>query len=296
MSIPESQLEIWSHQGSVTQSAETYATIKRALEAPGSAYADKRYQIFLQGSYCNDTNIFSESDVDVVIRLDSEFYHDLAALDEPQKQAFNAVHSAGTYLYDRYKGDVVAQLQKVFGASVNLGGKAITVEPSGNRRRADILATMQYRRYFKFLGLNDQRYDEGICFFTSGGVKVANYPRQHSDNLTAKHQATGSWFKPVVRIAKNLRCRMEDDGLLTKGDTPSYYLEGLLYNVPNDKFGGSYEASLVNSLNWLIGTDRSQFVCANQQYYLLRDDPNFTWSSAKCDAFLNAAVKSWEDW
>lgn len=65
--LPESQLEVWSHQGSIKQSAATYHTIKDALEAASAAYHGKNYQVFLQGSYGNDTNIYSESDVDVVI-------------------------------------------------------------------------------------------------------------------------------------------------------------------------------------------------------------------------------------
>lgn len=33
MGIPESQLDTWSHQGSIAQSASTYNTIKNALES-----------------------------------------------------------------------------------------------------------------------------------------------------------------------------------------------------------------------------------------------------------------------
>ena len=43
MAIPESQLDTWSHQGSVTQSSNTYNTIKSALEASTTPYAGKNY-------------------------------------------------------------------------------------------------------------------------------------------------------------------------------------------------------------------------------------------------------------
>ena len=62
MGIPESQLERWSHQGSITQSSETYNTIRNVLDDAASPYAGKDYTIFLQGSYGNDTNIYAESD------------------------------------------------------------------------------------------------------------------------------------------------------------------------------------------------------------------------------------------
>lgn len=296
MSIPESRLEIWAHQGAVTQSSSTYETIKRALEATGSGYAHKSYRIFLQGSYCNDTNIYSESDVDVVLLLQSMFFHDLTALAPTEKQAFDAAYSNVDYPYSQYKADVVAQLRKVFGSAVTVGSKAVTVDASGNRRRADILVAAEFRRYHGFRSQFDESYESGVCFLTSAGARVENYPRQHSDNCTAKHQATNGWFKPVVRIIKNLRCRMEDEGILPRGNAPSYFLEGLLYNVPNSQFGADYQSTLLNCFNWIVSTDRSDFVCANEQHYLLRDGYSYTWSAAKCDAFLVAASTVWDQW
>ncbi|MDD5109417.1 MAG: nucleotidyltransferase, partial [Candidatus Omnitrophica bacterium] len=85
MSIPESQLESWSHQGSIAQSSDTYNAIKNTLEASDTPYVDKSYKVFLQGSYGNDTNIYSESDVDIVIQLNDCFQHDLSDLTDDQK-------------------------------------------------------------------------------------------------------------------------------------------------------------------------------------------------------------------
>ena len=42
-----------------------------------SPYYPKDFKIFLQGSYKNDTNVYGDSDVDVVIRLDEIYYTDL---------------------------------------------------------------------------------------------------------------------------------------------------------------------------------------------------------------------------
>jgi hypothetical protein len=47
MAIPADQLERWSHQGSVTQCKQTYATVKNALEAPGAPYTDRHFKVFL---------------------------------------------------------------------------------------------------------------------------------------------------------------------------------------------------------------------------------------------------------
>lgn len=89
MAIPESQLETWSKQGSVSQSSSTYAPVKKALEDSKAIYKDKSFEVFLQGSYGNDTNIYAESDVDVVIRLDSIFRGDIDSLSIEEKNAYN---------------------------------------------------------------------------------------------------------------------------------------------------------------------------------------------------------------
>jgi tRNA nucleotidyltransferase (CCA-adding enzyme) len=80
MAISESQLETWSHQGSIAQSSSTYNSIKNTLMAPSVPYAGKNYSVFLQGSYGNDTNIYSESDIDIVIKLDDCWHRDLSNL------------------------------------------------------------------------------------------------------------------------------------------------------------------------------------------------------------------------
>ncbi len=296
MPIPESQLETWSHQGSITQSSGTYNTIKDVLEGKNTPYAGKSYKVFLQGSYGNETNIYSESDVDIVIRLDDCFHHDLSSLPPLQQEAFKSSNTDATYTHIDFKNDVLSVLSSRFGRDVDSGEKAIAIAANGNRRKSDVIAATAYRRYYKFISASDQSYDEGICFFTSSGEQIANYPKQHSENLTRKHQDTSRWFKPMARILKNLCSRLITEGMLKSGAAPSYYLEGLLYNVPDNQFGKSYEDTFGNAISWILEADRQNFICANEQYYLLRENSPVTWRTEKCDEFLNAAVDLWKQW
>lgn len=296
MGIPESQLDTWSHQGSITQSSTTYATIKSALETKNTAYSGKSYEVFLQGSYGNDTNIYAESDVDIVIRLDAIYYYDTSALTPEDLATFSANFTPGTYPYADYKSDVVAALQKRFGSDVKPGTKSIKIKANGSRRSADVIVATEFRRYYSApFGLGPQ-FTPGICFFTSGGQRIVNFPKQHSQNSTAKHQATGMWFKPMVRIMKNMRSKLVETGSIEPGSAPSYFLEGLLYNVPNDKFGKKYTTTFVEAMNWIRQADKNALVCANGQYYLRRDDAAECWPCAACDGFINSAVKLWNNW
>jgi hypothetical protein len=191
---------------------------------------------------------------------------------------------------------VLKVLTDKYGSDVKVGDKAIAIAGSGNRRKADVITALQYRRYYKFNGIYDESYDVGICFYNESGELIANYPKQHSANMTTKHQLTASWLKPTVRIVKNMRNKLVDDKTIKSGIAPSYYIEGLLYNVPNDQFGTSYADTFANAMNWILQADRSKFVCANEQYYLLRDNAHTCWPKANFDQFLNALKTFWNNW
>lgn len=297
MPIPESQLESWSHQGSITQSSNTYNSIKDVLEDSTAPYSGKKFNVFLQGSYGNDTNIYAESDVDIVIRLDDSFFSDLALLSEEEKAAHKRAFSDASYTHVDFKRDVLSVLVRQYGSEVKVGDKAITINANGSRRKSDVIVATQFRRYFAFRSSSDSEYVEGICFFNRAGERIANYPKQHSANLTTKHQASSRWLKPMARVFKNMRSRMVDGGLIKAGIAPSYYIEGLLYNVPNEKLTSSYQDCVVNTLNWYQQEAKKvDLVCANKQYYLLRDGSHVCWSQANCDAFIEAAVKLWNEW
>jgi len=297
MAIPESQLETWAKQGSVTQSSMTYATIKRALEDSSNNFANRKFKIFLQGSYSNDTNVYSESDVDIVICFSDIYYYGDELLPADQKIAFKNTLSGSTSLsYDDFKNEVYHTLVTRFGSgAVSLGSKAITLEANGSRRKSDVLVAVEFRRYNKFIDILNHDYSEGICFFDSSGMRIENYPKYHSISCTKKHSDTNQYFKPIVRILKNMRNKLVESGAISDDLAPSYFIEGLFYNVPDSCFAGEYKDSFVATINWLSAADKSEFVCPNEHHYLLREDP-VCWQNDKCEAFLKAAVKFWNDW
>jgi hypothetical protein len=296
MGIPETQLDTWSHQGSIQQSSDTYNNIKSTLEAAGTPYAAKDYEVFLQGSYGNDTNIWAESDVDIVIKLNSCFYSDVDALKGEELEAYKAAFNAATYCYPEFKRDVLKVLTDKYGTDVSPGNKAIAIAAKGNRRKADVVVACQFRRYYKFRAPPGE-YTSGICFWNTADERIANHPKQHSANLTTRHQATGTWLKPMIRILKNLRGRLVDDAVIKSAVAPSYYLEGLLYNVPVEKFKDSYKDCFVNAIQWIQGeANKKELVCANGQYYLLRDNSSVSWKPADAETFLGGAIRLWKEW
>jgi len=296
MAIPEAQLETWSHQPAPGPSRTTYAAVKGVLEDAAAPFASKQPDVYLQGSYGNDTNVARESDVDVIASIASTFAHDAATLPQDQYQAFQRAYPTNaSYTHNQFKLDVAGWLTQKYGNGVRSDRKALYIPAGQNRRDCDVLPAIEYRYYYQFSAMADQRYARGICFYLTDGTQIVNFPKQHSDNCTAKHQATNSWFKRTVRVYKNMRNYVVERGLLGDGIAPSYFIEGMLYNVPNPMFGNNFGATFVTTLNHIWNANRSEFRCANGIHALL-GNTLVSWPSANCDAYLNALSRLWNDW
>ena len=101
----------------------------------------------------------------------------------------------------------------------------------------------------------------------------------------------------MIRTLKNMRSHLVANGALEAGAAPSYYVEGLLYNVPDEKFGSSYADCFVNAFNWIQSEgDKTKLLCANEMYYLLRDNSSTCWPKESGEAFINAAIDLWNNW
>lgn len=294
MAIGEDQLNTWSSIGSVQQSAATYQSIKGVLNDTTSPYRSRSFENFLQGSYGNDTNVWRDSDVDIVMRLTSVYYSDTSGLSAVDKANFDRGFARADYSFAQFKQDVSSWLSSSFGKGVDATGKAIYVPGSEGRRNADVLACAEHREYVTYPATGQPTYREGIVFWKGDGTQIINYPKQHSSNCTAKHQATNGYFKPTVRIFKNIRNRMVQDGWLQEGIAPSYFLEGMLSNVPNHLYGAGYQQTVINCFNYVYGLpDKSQLTCANGIHWLLRSGHSVCWEPAHHNTFMEAFKNYW---
>ena len=79
---------------------------------------------------------------------------------------------------------------------------------------------------------------------------------------------------------------MVDEGVIKDGLAPSYFLEGMLWNVPANLFGKSFDDSFVSTFNWVLQADKSKLACANDLYWLVRDSAQSCWPTANFDAYL----------
>lgn len=285
MPISEAQLETWSHQGAVITSAAIANRIKDVLNSHRGFPAEITFDLYLSGSYKNDTNVYGESDVDIVIELTSSFYSNLTNAQNDQLGLIDA-----TYGYFDFRDEVVTCLQGTYEESVNIGNKAIQIDPIASRHLyADVLVCSTYRLYSE--GLRD--FKSGVAFYTrQSGYRIVNYPKLHSQNAALKHQATRNYFKGTVRIFKNMRNTMIEQGLLSKEDAPSYFIECLLFNVPTESFSTSWSRCVFNVLTYL-NTSRSwaNFMCINNIISLWDSS---AWNEQAAKNFISLCIGLWK--
>ncbi|CCF85378.1 nucleotidyltransferase domain-containing protein [Nitrolancea hollandica] len=298
MPIPEDKLKTWSHQGAVATAKSTRESIYNALRSC-SALEDVNWDVYLQGSYGNDTNIYGETDVDIIVQLNSTFRRELGLLTAAEAASYKAAFSPATYHWDDFRTDVLATLREYYGAlAITEGKHCINVAGKQGRLPADVVVALQYRSYRRFKSLADQDYVEGILFYTHPEEReVINYPKQHYDSGVNKmsKSRTNGWFKPTVRVFKNLRSFMVDQGAISDGLAPSYFLQGLIYNVPDNLFGASYQQTMVNILNFLRKATFNDFVCQNEQLPLFGASHE-QWTTSDAKSFVGSAIAVWNDW
>jgi hypothetical protein len=86
------------------------------------------------------------------------------------------------------------------------------------------------------------------------------------------------------------------DGLIKVGTAPSYFIEGMLYNVPNGQFGDSFQQTVEACWGWINTTDQGSLMCANGIHPLSRENVPTSWSVQGFIDFINATRTLWTQW
>lgn len=130
-----------------------------------------------------------------------------------------------------------------FGSDAKRKNKCIEVIGNSYRITGDVVPCFVHKR-FSTLTTTEV---EGIQFFSDTGAKIVSFPKQHYQNGVGKTESTGRMYKRIVRILKVLNNNLIDSGKITEELASSFFIECLVYNVPNDQFiVGNYTQTLKN--------------------------------------------------
>ena len=124
--------------------------------------------------------------------------------------------------------ELVAAMRAKFPGQVDASGStAIRVNANSARVDADVVPCFDYRYYF-----SPTSWREGAMVIKKDGARIKNYSDLQLKNGRAKNNATSGFFKQSVRIMKRVENAMVDAKY--HREVPSYLVECLVYNVPNE--------------------------------------------------------------
>ena len=202
-----------------------------------SVSGNRRVKLFVQGSYANNTNVKTQSDVDIAVVQEEVFRtHYRSSQYYPQSDAdygFTTVPVATK----TFKDEVQECLELKFGRDVERKNKSIKVHGNTYRKDADTVPSLRYRDYSGDYSKDASNYVGGIVIFPddNSGI-IINYPEQHIYNGKQKNVATHYHYKKMVRIIKKMRYLMQEYYYPEADKVNSFALESLLWNIPDDYY------------------------------------------------------------
>ncbi len=214
--------------------ASEYGSIKALIEDPAGLALVLSPQCFLQGSYRQQTAIYTINDVDIVALCTLWQPVSGSGLSWSRDQIFATI--AAPLLNDRRYRDKVRYRSDSMCIKVDLGIKI------------EILPVV-YKA-----GNHDPDVEPFRLFRPESGQWEDGYARYHQRWLSWKNGAdkTGGNFIPAVKVFKHLRSHFGKDAV-------SFHLECLLFSLPDELFRGGPADYIPALLNHLAARSASEW-------------------------------------
>lgn len=273
----EQKLNGWTGPSSDTEQDKQERTERMVREAIAehAPFAQCGLRIYAKGSYANNTNVRSDSDVDISVECtDAEYWGEATQGAHPARGPYKGIWTPA-----KLRSELEVALARKFPNSVDLSGStAVRIHTSSARVDADVVPCFSYAYYFA-----DGTSRAGTKIFKRDGNDIVNYPAQQLENGRAKNQRTDHAYKSTVRILKRIENAIAQSG--TSKALPSYFVECLTYNCPDSVFQGAtwveiVKSALVHIWNGLEGEEPAdtslRWLEANECFYLFHDSQPWT--------------------
>jgi hypothetical protein len=259
--------------------------IKDAI-ASHATFKDLSYSVYAKGSYANNTNVRSDSDVDIAVECQQVLYYE----DKDPGQDHSGKPYVGEWTPEYFREQVEVAVRAKFARAVDTSGStAIQVNSNTSRVDADVVPSFTLREYFA-----NGVVREGTRVFKKDGTFTNNYAKRQLTKGTAKNNRTNYRYKKTVRILKRLENAMVSAG--KTDELPSYLLECLIYQCPDSNFMAStwtatMRACLADIFNYTLKAERSQepdrWLEVNEAKYLFHSSQK--WTRSQVHTFAAAA-------
>jgi len=228
--------------------------------------------VFAKGSYANNTNVRTDSDVDIAVECTEVRYW------EEEEKGIKAPGKKyeGIWTPSKLRTELVAAMKASFPNQVDdSGSTAIQINSGSARVDADVVPCFSYR-YYMNTGTRD-----GTKIFTTKGSSIVNYPEQQLSYGVRKNNETGYAYKKGARLLKRIENKISEEGQFR--ELPSYFIESLAYNCPNSVFVEHTWTDRLRGMLLYIWTelegnepDTERWLEANNSFYLFHANQKWT--------------------
>ena len=195
--------------------ASEYRNVSRLLESSEGPAAELRPRCFLQGSYRQQTAIYTINDIDIVALSDLYYPGSGSGRSYPRDEIFSLLTKA-LQQDNRYRN------------KLRYGSQSLCI-------KIDLSIKVEILPAVKPQGVSDFEHEPFKVYRPETGKWIDAYARFHQAHLTDKNKSVGS-FKPMIKTMKHLR----DFWGLDVEDAVSFHFECLLYRVPNSCYSGTF--------------------------------------------------------
>lgn len=291
----------WSKPASDTEEekASRAADMIRGAVRAYAPFATRKIDVYATGSYRNNTNVRSDSDIDIAVVCHDSLFFRLP--DGAAAETFGLTTPA-PYSFEQFRSDLEDALFHKFGHALVPGDKTFNVPENTYRLEADVTPFFEYRRYSGARGVNLQWvYEEGVQSLSRSGKGFANWHEDHYREGVARNEQTRRRFKRVARILKNVKRHMVESGTsdarASAEKVPSFLIECLAFNAPDTCFNlleHGYAEDVKAVISHLLtatkpdGSWRSLHEVSRRKSLFLDGQ---AWNSEATNAFLSQAWK-----
>lgn len=270
----EDILSGWTGPSSDTEQDKqdrTERMIRQAIDSHES-FTNCSLKVYAKGSYPNNTNVLSDSDVDIAVECTDVLYWE----ESEEGNHTPGDPYEGIWTPAKLRAELLSAMKAKFPGQVNSkGSTAIQINSNSARVDADVVPCFSFRYYMKY-GSRD-----GTKIFKTDGSSIVNYPVQQMENGIAKNKRTGYAYKKGVRLLKRIENAMAEDG--TFRELPSFFMECLAYNCPDNVFAHPtwtecLRAMLLHIWNNLQGDEPTtgRWLEVNECFFLFHSNQKWT--------------------
>ncbi len=281
----EDKLAGWTGPSSNTEKDKQDRTERMIREAINShaPFDNCSLKVFAKGSYANNTNVSVDSDVDIAVECtEAQYWGESEKGNHPPGQSYE-----GIWTPSKLRTELISAMTAKFPGQVDSSGStAIQINSSFSRVDADVVPCFSYRYYMNY-GTRD-----GTKIFKKDGSNIVNHPVQQMEKGTAKNNATGYAYKKGARLLKRIENAMAADG--TFRELPSFFMECLAYNCPDEVFSRSTWTERLKGMLFHIWDnlqgdepDEGRWLEVNECFFLFHSGQK--WTRADGREFANAA-------